>query len=331
MKDNFIHEDTRRSTKGEKRPLIFFVTLRVTSWKILPRFEMKTILMILLLVLMAGCRGPIIDTQQVPAKYITGALPTEDPASGMWDDAPEHPAKMMVQDVTEPKLIEPGVSLLKVRALHNKDWVVFRLEWDDPTQDLIPKSGSSSDAVAIQFPVRQGSDVPDPAMGELNKGVRIWFWKSVWQDDDERKKSGKGDRISTLYPNAAPDHYPYEAEPLKKDAKAQTEAARRYAPARASGNPILVRPNSNPVQVLMSEGFGNTTPAGSQPSAGRGVWKSGKWMTTIARPLKGGDELGTLEPGKRGYIAFAIWDGAKQHTGSRKMRSGWVPFILNEQ
>lgn len=296
-----------------------------------PENKMKKILLISLLVLLAGCGGPIIDTQQVPAKYISGALPTEDPNSSLWNDAPEHPAKMMVQDVTEPKLIDPGVTLLKVRALHNRDWVVFRLEWEDPTQDLIPKSGSSSDAVAIQFPLLQGSDVPDAAMGEQNKGVRIWYWKAVWQDDDERAKSGKGDRIATIYPNAAPDHYPYDAEPLKKDPKLQAEAARRYAPAKASGNPILVRPNSGPVQVLMAEGFGNTTPTGTQPSAGRGVWKSGRWMTTIARPLKGGDSLGTLEPGKRGYIAFAVWDGTKQHTGSRKMRSGWVPFILDEK
>jgi hypothetical protein len=287
----------------------------------------KIAIVITLLVALAGCgRGPTLDTQQVSAKRITGALPTEDPTSKLWDDATEHPAKMMVQDVAEPKLIEPGVSLVKVRALHNNDWVVFRLEWEDPTQDLIPQPGSGSDAVAVQFPLQQSADVPDIAMGEKTKGVRIWFWKAVWQDDDERARAGQGDRIATLYPNAAPDHYPYLANAASRD-----EMEKRYAPARAAGNPILVRPNSSPVQVLIAEGFGNTTPSSDQPSAGRGLWIDGKWTTTIARPLRGGGELGDLELGKKSYIAFAVWDGAKQHTGSRKMRSGWIPFVVREQ
>lgn len=276
---------------------------------------------------LAGCkRGPQVDTQQVAAKYVSAPLPFEDPTSSLWQQATEHPAKLMVQDIAEPKLLEPGVTVVNVRALHNGDWVVFRLEWEDATQDLIPRPGKGSDAAAIQFPLAQAADVPSPAMGERGKGVRIWYWKSLWQDDDERRAAGKGDRIATLYPNAAPDHYPFQANP-----SAREEMEKRYAPARAAGNPILARPNAGPVQVLMAEGFGNTTPTPAQTARGHGVWKDGKWMTTIARPLRPGAELGDLEVGKRGYIAFAIWDGDKQHTGSRKMRSGWIPFKLVEK
>ncbi|HSA91759.1 MAG TPA: ethylbenzene dehydrogenase-related protein [Terriglobales bacterium] len=276
---------------------------------------------------LAGCkRGPQVDTQQVAAKYVSAPLPFEDPTSSLWQQATEHPAKLMVQDIAEPKLLEPGVTLVNVRALHNGDWVVFRLEWEDATQDLIPRPGKGSDAAAIQFPLAQAADVPSPAMGERGKGVRIWYWKSLWQDDDERRAAGKGDRIATLYPNAAPDHYPFQANP-----SAREEMEKRYAPARAAGNPILARSNAGPVQVLMAEGFGNTTPTPAQTARGHGVWKDGKWMTTIARPLRPGAELGDLEVGKRGYVAFAIWDGDKQHTGSRKMRSGWIPFKLVEK
>jgi DMSO reductase family type II enzyme heme b subunit len=67
-----------------------------------------------------------------------------------------------------------------------------------------------------------------------------------------------------------------------------------------------------------------------QAARGRGNWASGKWLTTIARPLKGSAELGDLTTGKRGYVAFAIWDGAKAHTGSRKMRSDWIPLRLEQ-
>ncbi|MCS6806940.1 MAG: ethylbenzene dehydrogenase-related protein [Acidobacteriota bacterium] len=283
-------------------------------------------MMVMVIVALAGCARTAVDTQQVSAVKITGPLPVEDPNAKLWNDAPEHPAKLMVQDVAEPKMMEPGISLIKVRALHNNDWLAFRLEWDDATQNLIPQPGASSDAVAIQFPLQAGADVPDAAMGEKGKGVRIWYWKAVWQDDDERAQAGRGDRIATLYPNATSDHYPFEA-----NAAARDEMEKRYAPAKAAGNPILARPNASPVQVLMAEGFGHTTPSANQPSAGRGLWTRGRWTTTIARPIRGGAELGDLEVGKRTYIAFAVWDGAKQHTGSRKMRSGWIPFVLKDQ
>ena len=287
----------------------------------------RFIVIAVVLIALASCkRGPQVDTLQVAAKFISAPLPFEDPMSPLWQQATEHPAKLMVQDIAEPKLLEPGVGVVNVRALHNGEWVVFRLEWQDATQDLIPSPGKSSDAAAIQFPLAQTADVPNPAMGERGKGVRIWYWKAVWQDDAERQRAGKGDRITALYPNAAPDHYPAQANPAARE-----EMEKRYAPARAAGNPILVRPNSGPVQVLMAEGFGNTTATPTQTAHGSGVWKDGKWTTTIARPLRPGTELGDLEIGKRGYLAFAIWDGDKQHTGSRKMRSGWIPFQLVEK
>jgi DMSO reductase family type II enzyme heme b subunit len=277
--------------------------------------------------LLAACgRGTKVDTQQVAVKFVKGEIPKEDPGSDLWDSAVEHPAKLMVQDVTEPRLIEPGVELVRVRALHNGAWVVFRLEWDDPTRDLIPMPNHSSDAAAIQFPALAGADVPDAAMGQAGKGVRIWYWKALWQDDAERAAAGGGDRVATLYPNAKIDHYPFEANPAARD-----EMAKRYAPALAAGNPILDRPNAGPVQVLVAEGFGTTSVSGNQPAAGRGVWKGGRWITTIARPLDCGAELGSLEVGKRTYAAFAVWDGAKRHTGSRKMRSGWIPLLLEAQ
>lgn len=283
-------------------------------------------LLILLTVLSGMCtaaacsREPAIDTQQVSALAVTEALPTEDPASPLWDRAAEHPARLMVQDVTEPRLTTPGVELIKVRALHNGQWVVFRLEWEDKTQDLIPDTGQGSDGVAIQFPTQPGADVPNAAMGEAGKGVQICFWKAVWQDDAAR---GEGtDRIAALHPNASIDHYPY----LGNEA-ARAEMAKRYAPAVAAGNPIAVKPEGA-VQELVAEGFGTTTVAPKQGATGRGVWRDGRWFVTIARPLDEGPQLARLTPGQRTYAAFAVWDGGARHFGARKMRSGWVPLML---
>lgn len=286
----------------------------------------KTIACVVLVVAVLGActHQPQQDPEQVAAAFTSAPLPFEDPASNLWRRASEHSAALLKQDVTEPMLTDPGVSLVKVRALHNGEWIVFRLEWSDATQDLVPRAGRSSDAAAIQFPLAADADLPAAAMGEKNKGVRIWYWKALWQDDAARAQAGGKDRVASLYPNAAIDHYPYQA-----GGAARAEMEKRYAPARAAGNPITVPPAAGPVQVLMAEGFGNTRVAADQAARGRGNWSDGKWVTTIARPLKGSPELGDLTVGKRGYVAFAIWDGAKAHTGSRKMRSEWIPLRLD--
>jgi DMSO reductase family type II enzyme heme b subunit len=274
----------------------------------------------------AACgRAPVRDLQQVTAVLAGGALPAEDPGSRLWDRAPEHPARLMVQDVVEPRLTTPGVEVVAVRALHDGNRIAFRLEWGDATRDISAESGRSSDAAALQFPVVSGADVPDAAMGERGKGVRIWYWKALWQDDAERAASGGKDRIAALYPNASIDHYPFAA--AAGDARAEFE--RRYAPARAAGNPIAERGAAGPVQVLAAEGYGNVAPATqTQAGAGRGTWSDGRWVVTIARPLRPGPDMGVLEPGGRSYIAFAVWDGSARHTGSRKMRSGWTRLVL---
>jgi DMSO reductase family type II enzyme heme b subunit len=270
-------------------------------------------------------RGPVIDTQQVSAALVKAPLPAEDPASAMWNSVPEHPAALMVQDVTEPRLVKPGVGLVRIRAVHDGTTVVFRLQWDDPTRDLIPESGRSSDAVAIQFAVPPGADVPNAAMGEAGKPVEICYWKAVWQDDAERAKSGV-DRVAALYPRAAGDGYPFE-----QNASARAEMEKRYAPAMAAGNPVTARPQTGPVQQMLAEGFGTSSVPPDQKATGRGAWTENAWAVTIARPLVEGNGRNNLEVGKKAYVAFAVWDGAERQTGSRKMRSGWIPMILAER
>jgi hypothetical protein len=35
-------------------------------------------------------------------------------------------------------------------------------------------------------------------------------------------------------------------------------------------------------------------------------------------------------PGGRGQVAFAVWQGSNQEAGSRKMRTGWVPLVVEQ-
>jgi DMSO reductase family type II enzyme heme b subunit len=279
-----------------------------------------TILMMTLAAAACG-RGPVVDTAQVSALQVNGPLPTDDPASALWQRAPEHPAALMVQDVTEPRLSKPGVGLVRVRAVHDGTTVVFRLQWDDATRDVIPESGVSSDAVAVQFSVPPGADVPNAAMGEAGKPVEICFWKAVWQDDAER--AAGVDRVAALYPRMAVDSYPFNQNEAARD-----EMTKRYAPAMAAGNPITARPQSGAVQEMLAEGFGTSSVPAVQHASGKGAWSPQGWAVTIARPLREGDGRSNLEVGTKTYMAFAVWDGAERNTGGRKMRSGWVPLVL---
>lgn len=267
-------------------------------------------------------RGPAIDATQVTAILVTGALPTEDPLAAVWDRAPEHPAALVPQDIVEPKLAAPGVTRLDVRALHNGEWIVFRLGWADATENVLAQTGITSDSVAIQLPLQPGSQVPDPAMGEAGKAVQLLYWKALWQDDAERAATGQ-DRIAALYPNATTDHYPFLANPAAKD-----EMARRYAPADAAGNPITRRASASPVQELVAEGYGTTTATATQMALGRGTWRDGRWLVTIGRPLNEGEGVARLAVGEKTFVAVAVWDGASRQAGARKMRSVWIPLVL---
>jgi hypothetical protein len=297
----------------------------------------KRIVIIALAIGAAFCaRGPAVDTQQISALRTNAPLPVTDPSSSAWDAAPRFPAALMIQDVTEPRLEKPGVGLVQVQALHDGKTIAFRLQWDDKAKNIIPESGVSSDAVAIQFSTIPGADLPNAAMGDPGKPVEICYWKAVWQDDAERPKDV--DRVAALYPSMAVDHYPFKAPAASVRGEGapglSDDMARRYAPALASGNPVAARPQKGPgsvVQQLVAEGFGSSAVPAQQFADGRGLWSEGKWTVTIARPLQEGDGRSNLEVGKKTYVAFAVWDGAERQTGSRKMRSGWTPLLLREQ
>jgi hypothetical protein len=37
-----------------------------------------------------------------------------------------------------------------------------------------------------------------------------------------------------------------------------------------------------------------------------------------------------LNPAARTQVAFAVWEGAAQESGSRKMRTGWIGLSMRE-
>jgi hypothetical protein len=266
--------------------------------------------------LAAGCQRAPVATPEVVAVG-AAALP-EDPAASAWQQAPEHIAKLLLQDLVEPRLMQPSTLEVRVRAVTNGAHIAFRLEWLDPEANDLPGAGRFSDGCAVQLPQKADVTAPDPQMGQIGRGVQITYWRADWQASVD----GRADSIASLFPHASVDHYPFEAPALERGSDAQAQMARRFAPADAVGN-RRAGPRSSAVEDLVAEGPGTIAAAATTTSRGRGVRTPTGWAVVITRAMPDG-----LSPSTRTQVAFAVWQGAAQEAGARKMRSGWVGLAM---
>jgi hypothetical protein len=275
---------------------------------------MRTVCCLCLLVLAAGCGRPRPPAPLTRVSARAAPVLPAGPADAAWNAAPEFVARLIPQDLVEPRLLEPSTPEVRVRALATATAVAFRLEWDDPSQDDTAAGARFCDACALQVPVRAEASLPAPQMGEPGKPVEILYWSADWQ----ARADGRGDHITDLYPNASVDHYPFEAASLEKGSPTQLAMAARYAPARALGN-ALADPHPSAAQALVAEGPGTIAPNRDGRSSGCGVRTARGWSVALTRPLPDGMN-GPLRP----HVAFAVWQGAAGEVGPRKMRTGWI-------
>jgi len=278
------------------------------------RFLLPAIILSLLFI--GSCRRTQVPTPEV--NVIQAKEITLDPNDGVWNNVSLHVSKMILQDLVEPRLLEPSTPEIQVKAISNGIEIAFRLEWTDETQNDLPGPNTFIDGCAVQLPAKVDPNVPAPQMGEVGKTVEISYWRADWQAIVE----GRADNINSIYPNASVDHYPFEAKSLEKDPQAQSETASRYAPARALGN-RRAGPRDQPVEDLIAEGPSTLSPALNAISKGKGVKTSKGWAVVITRPIPSGFSVSTPS-----QIAFAIWEGSHIEVGARKMRTGWVQLIM---
>ena len=273
---------------------------------------------ILIYAVFAGCgkKEPPISDSEVKAVFEKTLPSTVEDRT--WERVPLHPAKLLLQDMVEPRLMQGSTSFVRVQSVTDGQKIAFRLTWNDSTLDDVPGPGRFADAVALQMPASTTADVPAPQMGETGRAVEITYWSAIFQ----AVVNGRKDDIQAIYPRSAVDHYPFEAPSLKPGSAAQQEMAKRYAPARSLGNPMS-GPRAVPVQDLLAEGPGTIRPAEKTFSSGSGKYSRDGWSVLLVRPLPNG-----LQPGGRTQVAFAVWEGSHQEVGSRKMRTAWVPLSL---
>lgn len=275
-----------------------------------------TSLIVLALILATSCNKVQVPTPEVNVAQVNEI--TLDPNAAVWDAVSLHASKMILQDLVEPRLLEPSTSEVMVKAITNGSEIAFRLEWLDESQSDMPGPRHFIDGCAVQLPSKADPNVPAPQMGEVGKTVEISYWRADWQAIVE----GRADNINAIYPNASIDHYPAEAKALENNPQAQAETAARYAPARALGSKRS-GPREQPVEDLIAEGPSTLSPAPNSVSKGRGVKTPKGWAVVISRPRPAG-----FSAAMPSQIAFAVWEGSHIEVGARKMRTGWVPLIL---
>jgi DMSO reductase family type II enzyme heme b subunit len=268
----------------------------------------------------AGCRpsAPAQVGEVVAARV--GTVPA-DPADTAWRSAPVHVAPLLLQDMVEPRLLKASTADVRVQAATDGREIAFRLEWLDPTMDDVSLPGRFPDGAAVQVPAELTADAPAPQMGEIGRPVEITYWRASWQ----AMVDGRGDTIRDIYPRAAVDHYPFESASLAEGSEERAAMAERYAPARRLGNP-MAGPRDRPVQDLIAAGPGSLEPAPTTRSHGHGVRTKDGWAVVVRRPLPTG-----FGDDRRSQVAFAVWEGAQEETGARKMRTGWIQMSMEVQ
>lgn len=274
------------------------------------------------LLLLALC-APAVQAAEITAKYVANAFKDGlDVKAAYWAQAPEAMVTLMAQPMTAPRPMATTTDSVRVKAVNDGRQVAFLLKWKDSEQSQAGRLGEFSDAVALEFPVKDNKNPPPVFMGAKDNPVHIYHWRAQYQHDETAGKP----RMEDLYPNMNTDMYPMEF----KDAgnlKDLTDANReQFLPAVALGNPQSY--SKTGVDEVLAEGFGSSSVHKASGASGQGEWKDGEWSVIISRALanEGGS---VVMPGKDNVVSFAIWQGGSDEVGSRKSVSmEWHPLNL---
>ena len=264
----------------------------------------------------------IVDNSAALTKLVAQRAPGElalaDPDAIYWDSVVGGTVTLMGQPMVNPKPEATTTDALQIQALHDGTRIAFRLRWKDPEVSEAGQLAKYSDAVALEFPQRDDV-VPAVMMGGPGTPVQLYHWRAQYQRDEQHGKP----TITDLYPNASVDMYMHE---YKTAAVSNKEAAERYQPAKAVGNPQAYRKRA--VDVLLAEGFSTSAVQENDGAVALGAWKDGYWSVVIVRPLQ--STVGSaIKAAAQNYVAFAIWQGGKNEVGSRKcVTMAWTPLEL---
>jgi hypothetical protein len=263
---------------------------------------------------------------QLRSIYMNDPLPAADPRSPAWDQAPVLDVPLTAQAGIPPTLGAASIPSVKVRSLNDGSTIIFRMEWQDNTQDMdTNRANAFRDAAALLFVV--GDGLPAVCMGTPTQLTDIWHWKADWQQDIDKGFQ----EVIEAYPNFWRDYYPYAVgtPPFSVPADFDSDLAREYLVGWSVGNPLSQILRQTPVEELTAKGFGTATTKTAQTVLGRGEWRGGQWRVVFARALRSDNADSAAIGGKKEVpFAIAIWNGSNQEVGARKQVSSFVNVVV---
>lgn len=270
---------------------------------------MKTAIFSLTLLMVCS----LVYAQEIRVKRVSEGdnfFEKPDGQSAGWSQVEPITVILLPQNITTPSLTVPTVSQVQVKAVHNGKWMAIRLEWPDATDNHQITTDVASDAVAVQFPLKE-ADKTSPFMGVKDAPVEIMQWKAIWQHDIDKGYQ----KVTDIYPNTYYETYQFGINA-----------------AQQAGNPITEQQRKTPVEEYVAAGFGSLTTQLHQDALANSKWENGKWSVVFTRPLKSGDQNDPqFKSGDKSLVAFAVWEGGHKNVGARKNYAMWTPIIFENK
>ena len=250
--------------------------------------------------------------------------------TGSFKDAKEVVVPLQKQDKSFPNG-GGSVSNAEVKAIHDGLSIYFQVKWKDPTRNArVIAVQEFRDAVALMFPL--GTVLMDPAehfsprMGDREKPVNLWHWKSDWEADMLVK--GELEDVESQYPNMHDDFNlnPYSAY-YHRDLITSIAV---LSGGRAARNLLSQPGRGRSVEDLNAEGFGTLTTQDHQDVFGCSRYEDGEWTVIFYRALITEDPHDAqFVPGGNTYFNMAVWNGGeKDRNGQKNISIQWHPLSI---
>lgn len=281
---------------------------------------MKSLLLIIISLI------SVSSLADITIKKISGDLSEKYFEESLWKTAAaDQTVSLMAQPMVAPKPKKTETSSISVSAIHDGKWIAFRLKWKCDKPEAGGKLATFSDAVALEFPVKDNENPPPVFMGMKGDPVHLFHWRYQYQLDEENGKK----TVDQIYPNKTTDMYPMEYKEKGEVKTGTQEELDSFVGGTAAGNPQSFQKKS--VDEIFAEGFGSSAVSEIRLAKAKGVWKDGVWTVFMTRPLAyaAGSKL---TPGKKSNIGFAVWQGGKKEVGAIKsLTMLWTPIVIEEK
>jgi hypothetical protein len=257
---------------------------------------------------------------RLPVKHVA-RLP-DHPDTGAWQALPANELHLMPLwwRYRRPEY-------LTLRAAHDGGEIALLLVWGDETNDdLVLRPQDFRDAVAVQLALTK-DEPPFFAMGERDRFVNIWMWKSERQADLKSFHD-----LDAQYPNLGIDSYPNTRrgphEQPTRDALT-LDSDPTFITAWGAGNIVADPTRRSAAEDLFAQGFGTLRSRAQQTVRAFGVWSHGSYRVMFRRRLYGeGEHAAALSPGTSIAAAFAVWNGAAGDRDGQKSVTIWQDLVI---